>query len=149
MKTNLKTVIAKFFILLCFTFQVNAQTSYVDKKGNVHLWGETNIESLKEGDYKEWYTKNYEEHYSALTTKDNSLFKDVTVRVFIGTWCGDTKYLLPRFIKTWEKMGLSENQIEIIALHNEDEFYKLGPNKETEGLNIHRIPTFIFEKQGK
>ncbi len=124
------------------------QSSYIDKKGKAHLWGLTDIQSLKEGEYKEWFDKNYEEFETKLSTKDKDQFEDVEVKVFIGTWCGDTKYLLPRFIKAWDNMGLNQNQLEIVALHNEDELYKLGPDGETAGLNIHRVPTFIFERDG-
>jgi len=71
------------------------------------------------------------------------------VKVFIGTWCGDTKYLVPKFIKTWEQMGLDLDQLSLIALHNEGDLYKQGPDGETQGLNIFRVPTFIFEKEGQ
>lgn len=122
--------------------------SYTDKKGNTHLWGNIELEDLTHESYIDWYSKNYEAHESKLTPKEGALLKDTKVKVFLGTWCGDTKYLVPRFIKTWNQMGLNIKDIEFIALHNIGDKYKQGPNGETMGLNIHRVPTFIFEKEG-
>ncbi len=89
--------------------------SYIDKKGNTHLWGSCDVSQLKSGDYKDWFKKNYDEFDSKLTSSDGKLFEDIRVKVFIGTWCGDTKYLVPKFVKCWEQMNLSEKNIEIIA----------------------------------
>lgn len=127
---------------------VFAQT-FTNKNGDEHLWGIVTIDHLKAEPYTKWFNKQQEDYTSTLTKNDANNLKDVKVKAFIGTWCGDTKYLLPKFIKTWNAMGLSEDQIEVIALHVEDEKYKQGPNKETDAYNIHKVPTFVFEKEGK
>ena len=137
-----------FITNLFFLTSLSSQ-SYIDKKGKQQLWGKVNIEELTKGDFKEWYDKNLEDFETNLTKKDGKLFKEVKVKVFIGTWCGDTKYLLPKFVKCWESMGLDMEDLDIIALHREDKLYKQGPDNETAGLNIHRVPTFIFEKDGE
>ncbi len=133
-----------FFCSLC----LQAQT-FTDKKGKVHLWGQTSLEALKGEDYLEWYEKNEQEHRPLPSTAVANALKDTKVKIFLGTWCGDTKYLLPRFVKSWEAMNLSIDQLEFIAVHYEGEHYKQGPNNETADRNIHRVPTFIFEKEGK
>ena len=136
------------FIQLVFVNCIISQ-SYTDKRGNEQLWGSVLINQLQDGSYAEWYSKNYENFETSLSKKDGELLKDVEVKVFIGTWCGDTKYLLPKFIKSWEAMGLENSKLELIALHNSEDQYKQGPSNETKGLNIHRVPTFIFEKNGE
>ena len=128
--------------------QVYCQT-YTDKKGNVHLWGEASIKDLSSGQFEEWFTKNSSDYKSTLSQKDGLLLADTKVKVFLGTWCGDTKYLVPKFIKTWKQMGLSDDDLELIALHREGDNYKQGPNNETIGYNIHKVPTMVFEKNGK
>ena len=133
---------------LIMVVQVYCQT-YTDKKGNVHLWGELDIEELKNAPYDDWYEKNSKDYRSNLSEDDAFIFKNVKAKVFIGTWCGDTKFLVPKFIKTWNQLGLNENDLQLIGLHNEGDLYKQGPNSETEGLNIHKVPTIIFEKEGK
>ncbi len=128
--------------------QVYGQT-YTDKKGNTHLWGKVDVDDLSHGKYEEWYNKNSEEYFSKLSEKDGLLLEDTKVKVFLGTWCGDTKFLVPKFIKTWKQMGLNENDLELIALHHEGGNYKQGPEGETLGLNIHKVPTFVFERKGQ
>ncbi len=122
--------------------------SFVTKNGDKHLWGVVTTDHFKEEPYKEWYIKSQDKYTSTLTKNDGKNLSGIKVKAFLGTWCGDTKYLLPKFIKGWKSMGLDEDQIEFIALHVEDEKYKQGPNKETESYAIHKVPTFIFEKNG-
>ena len=123
--------------------------SYIDKKGNINLWGALNVEDLSSGQFEEWYNKNSKDYESELSPNDGLLLKDTKVKVFLGTWCGDTKFLVPKFIKTWKQMGLSESNLELIALHQEGDKYKQGPDEETAGLNIHKVPTMVFERDGK
>jgi len=128
---------------------VVSQTVFEDKKGKKHYWGDVELNDLSSDFCKEWYDKNFEEHEVSLSEKDKSTFEGIEVEIYLGTWCGDTKYLLPRFVKEWKSMNLSENKLEFIALHREGDLYKQGPNKETMGKNIHKVPTFIFKKDGK
>ena len=122
--------------------------SFVNKSGDKHLWGIVTTDHFKEEPFKEWYHKSQEKYTSTLTKNDGKNLKDIKVKAFLGTWCGDTKFLLPKFVKAWHAMGLNENQIEFIALHVEDEKYKQGPNSETNDYAIHKVPTFVFEKDG-
>ena len=123
--------------------------SYTNKRGDTHLWGIVTTDHLVKEPYAKWYNKNQEDFTSTLTKKDGKDLKGIKVKAFLGTWCGDTKRLLPKFVKAWSAMGLDEDQIEFIALHNEDEKYKQGPNRETVNYNIHKVPTFVFEKDGQ
>lgn len=135
-------------LFLLSSVLVNAQ-EFTNAKGDTHLWGTIQVDQLKKAPYADWFYEHYDDHQSSLTIDEGAQFKDVTVKVFLGTWCGDTKKLLPRFIKSWEQLGLSLDQVEFIGLHNEEDLYKQGPNRETIGYNIHRVPTFIFEKEGQ
>ena len=118
-------------------------------KGNIHLWGETTIDELSSEGFKQWYDKNSMDYKSMLSNEDGQHLKDTKVKVFLGTWCGDTKFLVPKFIKTWKQMGLNEDNLDLIALHRDGDNYKQGPKKETIGWNIHKVPTMIFIKEGK
>ena len=128
--------------------QLHAQ-SYIDDKGKTHLWGQIEVEDLKTGNQKDWFEKNSIEYSSKLTPEDGKPFRGVTAKIFLGTWCGDTKFLVPKFIKTWTDLGYSESDLELIALHNKDGDYKQGPNDETLGFNIHRVPTMIMYKDDR
>lgn len=138
------------FILINLTLATSLSSqSFTAKNGQKHLWGTVNIEQLTSGDYEEWYNKNLEDFQTSLTEEDGTFLEDVKVKIFLGTWCGDTKYLVPKFIKCWESMGLDKANLELIGVHNKGDLYKQGPNNETRGYNIHKVPTFIFNKKNK
>ena len=141
----------KLYISLLFLFSsiLGITQEFKNADGDTHLWGTIQVDQFKKAPYADWYFKHYDDHQSSLTVEDGTAFQDMTVKVFLGTWCGDTKYLLPRFIKNWEHLGLSMDQVEFIGLHNDGDLYKQGPNQETNDYNIHRVPTFIFEKDGQ
>lgn len=143
MKTSL-TLLLQIILLSSICSQ-----SFTNKNGDKHLWGTVTVDQLMQEPYADWFEKYQQDYTSTLTKKDGKKLKDVKVKAFLGTWCGDTKFLLPKFVEAWKTMGLKEDQIEFVALHVEDEKYKQGPNKETDDYNIHKVPTFVFEKDGK
>ena len=147
-----KTIIMKNYLLLlsaiCFFFNGYSQ-SYINEKGDTHLWGASTIEDFSTGDYADWYSENSKEYKTTILKAEASLLEGVDVEIFVGTWCGDTKFLVPKFIETWKQLGLDTKRLSIIALHNEGSNYKQGPSKETIGRNIHRVPTFVFSKSDK
>lgn len=76
--------------------------------------------------------------------------KDVEVEIYLGTWCGDSRREVPRFVKMLDELQLNRKQLKFIALYDfTDGKYKQGPKGEEKGKNIHRIPTFIFSRNGK
>ncbi len=135
--------------LLLSTFSIDAQQTYINKRGDTHLLGAIELSDLTKEPYADWYTKRFNDYNGELQSQAISNLKDVKVKVFLGTWCGDTKGLLPHFTKLWKDSGLSESQLELIALHNEDKEYKRSPSRIEAEYNIHRVPTFVFERDGK
>lgn len=134
------------FLSSCYT--LIGQLTYSSGE-HLHFWGPVTIYELENTSYTPWFTTGVEDYKPQI--HDLAYYhnlKDVQVSIFIGTWCGDTKRNLPQFIKTWETLDLPESNLEIIALHNEMEYYKQGPNREELNYDIHRVPTFIFLKEG-
>ena len=66
----------------------------------------------------------------------------------MGTWCGDSKKWVPRFLKLWDAYELDRSKLRFTALYDTGEKYKQGPNGEELGKKIHRVPTFIFKRDG-
>jgi tetratricopeptide (TPR) repeat protein len=56
---------------------------------------------------------------------------------------------VPSFLKTWDELGLERKKLTFTALFDTDERYKQGPKGEEKGKQIHRVPTFIFKRDGK
>jgi thiol-disulfide isomerase/thioredoxin len=67
----------------------------------------------------------------------------------MGTWCGDSKKEVPRLYKVLEASNFPMEQLSVIAVSGEASLYKQSPQHEEKGLNIHRVPTVIFYKNGK
>ena len=141
----------KYFILImatAFVCNLTAQKTYVSND-NTHLWGAVDVEHLQQSPYLEWYEKSLDEYHPEIKKSDYQNLKDVKVKIFLGTWCGDTKNFLPKFIKVWEEAALPMSNLELIAVHNDTELYKQGPNHEEEAYGLHRVPTFIFQRNGE
>ena len=103
MKCLLSVIIVN--LLLCH--QAIAQESYVDKNGNTHLWGPVTIEQLSKAPYDEWFLA-----VDSIVQQESMVYdipllplEEMTVKIFIGTWCGDTKEWLPRFMQRWTLPG--------------------------------------------
>lgn len=124
---------------------------YNSEEGDKHIWGEFPLDYLKEDTtYSGWYEENYQSFELENTDFDwVQNLKNDQVEIYLGTWCGDSQEWVPQFIKLWDELGLSRKQLNFTALHGSGEDYKQGPNGEEEGLNIHRVPTFIFKENGK
>jgi len=147
-RTVLFTVILTFCISSSNAQTINKMVKYGDN--NNMLLGKINKNGLQKTPFATWFNKNHDEYIvnTALVKTFKKDLKNYTIKVFLGTWCGDSKKEVPRFYKLLETANFPINQLEIIALDRSDEAYKQSPNGEEKGLNIHRVPTFIFYKNG-
>ena len=148
MKKNIIT-----FILLTTIMLSKAQTfnKEIIKEGKKpELLGKINKEALSNKPYIEWFLKGYKDYQpnDAIIAKIQPLLSQYTIKVFMGTWCGDSRKEIPRFYKILDKAGFPLDRLTLIALSRDRATYKQSPGGEQEGLNIHRVPTFIFYKNG-
>lgn len=133
-------------ILLLAAITVYGQNYYTSKENEVHLLGKIDLQTLKESPYGTWFNRSIKNDYKL---EYSEYLTDTKVKIFLGTWCGDSKEWVPEFVDMWNQNNLSKEQLELIALHNEEELYKRCPEELEKGLNIHRVPTFIFYKNGE
>ena len=69
----------------------------------------------------------------------------VELLVFGGTWCDDTKDILPKFFAITDAASFPENRITLVGVdHN-----KKAINNLSEAMNITNVPTFIILRDGK
>jgi len=138
-----------FFCSILFsTITIAQPLSYIDHEGDKHLVGSISIEDLQSDPYKDWFNSSYEEGPSE-KAKWSKKLKGTEVEVYLGTWCGDSKNWVPKFVKLWDELGLDRNQLDCIALYSDQDRYKQGPSGEEKGKDIHRVPTFIFKENGE
>ena len=88
--------------------------------------------------------KGYTPESSALAAFKGA--KDsIHILAFGGTWCGDTKALLPKFYSLTDAAGLSEDRITLLGVDRS----KKTINHLAEAFNVTRVPTFIVLKGGQ
>tara|TARA_R110002074_G_scaffold104764_1_gene226259 strand:+ start:9402 stop:9962 length:561 start_codon:yes stop_codon:yes gene_type:complete len=129
--------------------KINQEISIVTQQP--FLVGEINIEGLSSNSYKKWFQPNFASYTAA--TNNLAQIKDnlaaYQILIFMGTWCGDSKREVPRFIKILESVDYPMKNLKIVAVDKRKDFYKKSPQGEEWGLNIRRVPTFIFYKNGR
>lgn len=92
-----------------------------------------------------WFKKNYDAYTPKLDRMDDVGLNNISVRIFMGTWCHDSKREVPRFYKIWDGLNLDESQVTIIGLTKK----KKGYFKDYSEFGITNTPTFIFYRDGK
>lgn len=143
-------LLASIFLV---SFVINAQTlnSEISEDGNKpYLLGEIDKNRLTSENYNAWFSENYNNYEVDETAIIHltSELKNCNITLFMGTWCGDSKQEVPKFFKILEACNYPMEQLNVIALSREPNLYKQSPQHEEAGLNIHRVPTFIFYKNG-
>lgn len=150
----MKKLTLLMLILLIIQTSTSAQNDeqfYFNEKVQKHLCGPFDL-SILENDttYAQWYAdsqKEFEPQTEIISNKE--ALKNMTVDIYLGSWCGDSKNWVPKFVELWDSLGLNREQLHFIALFDGDDKYKQGPNGEEKGKNIHRVPTFIFSEDGQ
>ncbi|PNQ75010.1 hypothetical protein C1T31_02415 [Hanstruepera neustonica] len=148
----MKRIALTLVILFCsqITFSQTINQTVTDDKGNPKLLGKIDKIGLQQAPFNAWFEPNYDDYLvnKQVVSKLKESLNQYTIKVFLGTWCGDSKKEVPRFYHILDKAKFPDSQLEVIAVDNKPEAYKQAPNHEEQGLNIHRVPTFIFYKNG-
>jgi tetratricopeptide (TPR) repeat protein len=116
-----------------------------DANGNPMLIGRCTEERLQQAPFNSWFVKNYNDYSVDTITaeKIKSELQQKKFKIFMGTWCGDSRREVPGMFKILNYCGVKSSQIELIMLNDFDSVYKQSPNHEERGMNIHRVPDFI------
>ena len=151
MKKIICLLLGSFLLNVSFAQTQNVQR-YENSRGESHLCGAFQIKDLeKDTIYQKWYNKNYL-NFNLSNKKRNWVknLKNVEVDIYLGTWCGDSKKWVSKFVKLWDELGLNRTQLKFIALYDFVEGkYKQGPNGQEKNKDIHRVPTFILKRNDK
>ena len=115
------------------------------------LYGEITKGSLLKAPYNKWFSKGFAEYNTNTETKNNLLsarVKGISIEIFFGTWCGDSKREVPRFLKMLEEIKFNMANTKLICVGGSDSLYKQSPQGEEKGKGIFRVPVFIVYKNG-
>jgi thiol-disulfide isomerase/thioredoxin len=98
-------------------------------------------------EFKESYDTNYAAYKvdSTLLKNLRAVLKGREVTIVLGTWCGDSKFEVPNFLKIMDAVNFDASKIKFIAVDGT----KHAENGLIDSLKITNVPTFIFtDKKG-
>ncbi len=134
--------ITLFLLLIGFYFNSNAQQS-----AHNNLIGIQSKEDFKQQPYAQWFNTNYNDYnLDESTVKEiKKHLKGISIKAFMGTWCGDSKHETPGFYKLLDELNFDYKNLKMIAVNRD----KKTPDNLQSGLDISKVPTFVFYKNGK
>ncbi len=115
---------------------------------NGNLIGYMQKSDLTTTNFKKWFEPNYDTYQpnEKVVKKIKKSLKGVTIKSFVGTWCHDSKRVIPRLYKVLESAGFDfTGHAKMIGISRG----KKTPDNLQEGYNIKHTPTIIFYKNGK
>ncbi len=124
--------------------KINDTIPYED---SVMLLGKANRKGFQMDAFKDWFNTGYEDYKIDSETLEElkPLLKDVTITVFMGTWCEDSQRETPHFYKILDEVNFDESKLTLITVSEE----KTTPQGFEEGKNITNVPTILFYKNEK
>ncbi len=97
------------------------------------------------------FKASYDSYYAAykpdstMLDQLSKLVKGKKITIVLGSWCGDSKFQVPNFLKLTDALKLNEKDITFIAVDGA----KKAENGLIDKMKIERVPTFIFtDKKG-
>jgi thiol-disulfide isomerase/thioredoxin len=123
------------------------QTEVVDERtGKMMLIGEITVKHFKSAEYADLFTEQYDSYEPDDEILELIIDKmaDVSFKIFLGTWCKDSRREVPRFLKILDEISFKPSHIEFVGLDRE----KTCPAKLEKGYGIEFVPTIIVNKNG-
>jgi len=148
----MKGILCSVLVVLIFSVQANSQTSFIVYPDSVHpgfkvYKGILDKDVLLKDTSFHWYAEN-QKFYSPLAGAVDALKKNkdsIELVVFMGTWCDDSHFVIPKMYKLAEASGFDNKKITLIGTDR----YKKTISHLSEAMNIINVPTIIIMKKGK
>ena len=109
-------------------------------------FGEFSRKQLQNSEHNSWFMDNYDAHplNETLVSQIDSLFSEIEVTIYMGTWCEDSQREVPGFFRIIDALDANDQINRLVGL-NED---KISHDGSAEEAGITNVPTFIFSKKG-
>jgi tetratricopeptide (TPR) repeat protein len=140
-----------FFIMTMLCACATSYTQALPVKPAI-LLGSVGREELARAPFNEWFDLNYQSYNPDSTTisKLSAIDKkSYSIRIFLGTWCGDSRREVPAFLKILDQISFPAEKVSMIGVGASDSLYKQSPSHEEKGEGIFRVPVFIILKNGR
>ena len=141
------SVFISSFLLGNIAFAQNQFQVLPDKNGGKIFKGIISREVLQSDTSFTWYAQNLKD-YSPDPVALAGLIKNadsLELLTFMGTWCEDSNFIIPKFYTLVDAAGFSRERITLIGVDRE----KKTLSHLAEAMNIKNVPTIIVMKNGK
>jgi len=139
------------FLITIFVFNISRgqdQFQVLSERPNEKsLKGIISREVLESDTSFTWYASNFKA-YSPNTEAVTALRKyadSIQLLVFMGTWCEDSQFIIPKFYALTDAAGFTQNRITLIGVDRSKKTF----SHLAEALDIKNVPTIIVLKDGK
>ncbi|MEN8815990.1 MAG: thioredoxin family protein [Nonlabens sp.] len=125
---------------------IEAGSKYAkDASGN--LTGNVEKDAFMQAPFSSWFESRYNSYQpdAAAIEGLKVALKDVEIRAYMGTWCGDSKRETPQFYNILDAAGYDLDNVTMITVDRS----KKQPVNLVSGYDIVRVPTFIFYRNGE
>ena len=139
--------IVYFFVTLLIVSCASTPKNLATKNENGNLVGIATKKDFQQEPYgSDWFNDfySYYETDKGTVEKLKPYLKDIKIKGFMGTWCGDSKREIPNFYKILDEAEFDYKNLELVTVNRQKK-----ANGLEEGFNITHVPTFIFYKDGK
>jgi thiol-disulfide isomerase/thioredoxin len=142
----------KLLLILSLSLSLSAlaQNQYevlVERPNEKSLKGIISRQVLTSDTSFKWYNENLK-GFTVRTDAKEALGKNkdsVQLLVFMGTWCEDSHFVIPKLYTTTDAAGFPESNITLIGVDRK----KTTLSHLAEALNVKNVPTIIVMKNGK
>ncbi len=140
-KVSLSSIVCVFVLAQCSIAKQDIQ------KTNKDLIGEITIRDIESSNHKEWFGNELNSYLLDRETldkimNDSEKLKSISVTIFMGTWCSDSRREVPRFYDILRYLNISD--FKLIGM----DWNKSTPQQFEKGLTIKFVPTFIIYQNG-
>lgn len=140
-----------FALMMMAGTQAFAQPSYDimrDQTNSFLYKGLFTFEDLEKESTFEWYKLNMKD--AAAPNAETATYlkrylPDYDVVIVMGTWCDDSKAMMPKLYKTLEAANYPKSKYKMYGLDRD----KKGKNGEETTYNVTLVPTVILMRNGK
>ena len=148
MKTQI--IFSLFFLVGAIAFAQNTNPSPFPKDTLVidttnhqaMLLGYINRQAFQDTSFSWWFNSVYDmyevDSTTALSFKNK--LDSIKVTVVMGTWCSDSRSVVPKLLRIIDYLSIPANKVTILAVGRN----KRGMKDETDGMKIELVPTIIF-----
>ncbi|MEO5763199.1 MAG: tetratricopeptide repeat protein [Vicinamibacteria bacterium] len=128
-----------------------AGTTKPSSSGTPMLIGAVTRADLEAAPFSEWFQSRHDDYRPAADTiaELKTRLADVSVEVYFGTWCGDSRRQVPHLLRILRDAGFDERRLGLYALSDLQMEFKQAPQHPEAKRRIHRTPTIVLVREGR